>query len=219
MTEPDAPDNVSRETEDEAKENGKQVFGDGYPMAEEYASLLAGDGVVRGLIGPREVGRVWERHLLNCAVLGELVTRDADVLDIGSGAGLPGIPLAIARPDIWVTLVEPMERRVTFLNEVVETLKLPNVEVLRARADAVSPKGKADVVTSRAVAPLLKLAHWCLPLARRGGEVLAIKGASAPDEVSKYLAANRKNAAHKPRVVECGAGLLTTPTTVIRLVR
>lgn len=217
MPEQDETNDVSRETEPAAREVGKRVFGDNHPVAETYAALLADAGVVRGLIGPREVGRLWERHLLNCGVLGELVPADADVLDIGSGAGLPGIPLAIARPDLWVTLVEPMERRVAFLTEAIDALKLPNVEILRARAESVSPKGKADVVTSRALAPLQKLADWCLPLARRGGEVLAIKGASAPEEVAKYLRAHRRNRSHRPEVVECGIDLLDTPTTVIRL--
>ena len=219
MSQHDENGDVSRETEPLADAVGRRVFGDNHPIAETYAELLADDGVVRGLIGPREVGRLWERHLLNCAVISELVDRDADVLDIGSGAGLPGIPLAIARPDLWVTLVEPMERRVNFLTEAVDALRLPNVEVLRARAESVSPKGKADVVTSRAVAPLRKLADWCLPLARPGGEVLAIKGASARDEVTRYLGENRRHAQHKPEVLQCGAGMLPTPTTVIRLMR
>lgn len=210
---------VSAELPDVSRGTARQVFGEALPIAEKYAALLAGDGVVRGLIGPREVPRLWERHLLNCAVLAELVPNDADVLDIGSGAGLPGIPLAIARPDLWVTLVEPMERRTTFLEEAVEQLGLTNVEVLQARAEGVSPKGKADIVTSRAVAPLGKLANWCLPLVRRGGEMLAIKGASAPAEIEKFLAEKPSRAKNRPEVVECGRDLLETPTTVIRLVK
>ena len=207
----------SAELPDVSRETAERVFGSALPVAEHYAALLAGDGVVRGLIGPREVPRLWERHLLNCAVLAELIPDDADVLDIGSGAGLPGIPLAIVRPDVWVTLVEPMERRTTFLRETVKELGLDNVEVLQARAEGVSPKGKADVVTSRAVAPLGKLTNWCLPLVRRGGEMLAIKGASAPAEIEKFLAEKPGRAKLRPEVVECGAGLLETPTTVIRL--
>ncbi|GAA4913374.1 16S rRNA m(7)G-527 methyltransferase [Stackebrandtia albiflava] len=196
-----------------------ELFGARLDTAVAYAGLLATDGVVRGLIGPREVPRLWERHLLNCAALTELVPADSDVLDIGSGAGLPGIPLAVARPDLWVTLVEPMERRTAFLTETVERLGLDNVEVLRSRAESVSPKGKADVVTSRAVAALPKLAGWCLPLARRGGLVLAIKGSSAPQEVEDYVAQRRSRRAEQPAVVRCGEKLLDVPTTVIRLRR
>ncbi|MGH8794124.1 MAG: 16S rRNA (guanine(527)-N(7))-methyltransferase RsmG [Stackebrandtia sp.] len=195
------------------------VFGDRLEAAEQYAELLAGEAVLRGLIGPREAERLWDRHLLNCAVLGELIDSDADVLDVGSGAGLPGIPLAIARPDLWVTLVEPMERRSGFLDEVVALLGLPNVEVVRARAEQVTPRGKADAVTSRAVAPLGKLVGWCLPLARPGGEMLAIKGASAADEASAHADEVSRARGTRPEVTTCGDGLLETPTTVIRVRR
>lgn len=208
---------VSRETA--AAEQATAVFSTRMPLAEEYARLLASDGVTRGLIGPREVPRLWERHLLNCAVLSELIEQEADVLDVGSGAGLPGLVLAIARPDIFVTLVEPMARRTDFLTEAIAALELDNVEVLRARAEEVKPRGKADVVTSRAVAPLGKLSHWCMPLARPGGDVLAIKGASAADELTKYAKELCKRGAVDPEVIQCGTELLDTPTTVIRMVR
>ena len=147
--------------------------------------LLATDGVVRGLIGPREVPRLWERHLVNCALLGLGVPRGVTVADVGSGAGLPGLVLAIGRPDLRVTLVEPLLRRTTFLTEAVEHLALANVEVVRDRAEALHGQRSFDVVTSRAVAPLDRLARWCLPLVVPGGRMLAMKGSSAADEVAR----------------------------------
>ena len=158
-----------------------RVFGDRLELARRYADLLAGPGVERGLLGPREVERLWERHLLNSAAVAELIEPDAFVVDIGSGAGLPGIPVAIARPDLRVVLVEPMLRRTEFLNEAIAALGLP-VEVVRGRAEEAGVRAKlagADVVTSRAVAPLDKLARWSMPLLRIGGRMLALKG-SAP---------------------------------------
>ena len=134
-----------------------EVFGDRAALAVSYAGWLADAGVVRGLIGPREVPRLWDRHILNSAVLGDVIDEGARVVDVGSGAGLPGIPLAIARPDLTVQLVEPLLRRATFLKEVVDDLGLTNVEVYRGRAeekDIISAVGGADVVTSRAVAPV-----------------------------------------------------------------
>jgi len=219
----DAGPAVSRPTDppilDVSRETATAVFGDELDRAYTYAELLAGAGVERGLIGPREVPRLWQRHLLNCAVIAELIPRDSDVLDIGSGAGLPGLPLAIARPDIYVSLVEPMERRTTFLTEAVEALGLTNVDVVRARAEDVSPKGKADVVTSRAVAPLGRLAQWSLPLTRPGGLMLAIKGSSAADEVAATAKQLRRLRGTNPRVLRCGTDLLETPTTVIAITR
>lgn len=207
----DDRERVSRETLD-------RVFGRGLKYADEYARMLAVDGTQRGLIGPRETPRLWERHLLNCAVVAELVPDGADVLDVGSGAGLPGIPLAIARPDLLVTLVEPMERRTTFLSEVVTRLGIDNIEVLRARAEDVNPRGKADVVTCRAVAPIGKLAGWCLPLLRPGGQLLAIKGSSAEAELAKHRKAVLRQGGDRPHVLRCGE-FLDTPSTVIRVDR
>lgn len=207
----DDRERVSRETLD-------RVFGRGLKYADEYARMLAVDGTQRGLIGPRETPRLWERHLLNCAVVAELVPDGADVLDVGSGAGLPGIPLAIARPDLLVTLVEPMERRTAFLSEVVTRLGIDNIEVLRARAEDVNPRGKADVVTCRAVAPIGKLAGWCLPLLRPGGQLLAIKGSSAETELAKHRKAVLRQGGDRPHVLRCGE-FLDTPSTVIRVDR
>src|SRR5919198_6221741 len=142
----------------------REVFGDALPMAEGYATLLAGAGVERGLIGPREADRLWDRHLLNCAAVAEIIMPDAEVIDLGSGAGLPGIVLGIIRPDLSITLLEPLLRRVNFLSECVAELGLQNVTVRRARAEEVAGSLSGDVVTARAVAPLDRLLRWGLPL-------------------------------------------------------
>jgi len=163
------------------------VFGPAVDAAAEYARLLATEGTVRGLIGPREVPRLWERHLLNSAAIASLVPAGARVVDVGSGAGLPGIPLALARPDLTVTLLEPLARRVAFLTECVHRLGLERVTVVRGRAEEGPIRrqlGGADVVTARAVAPLDKLAGWCLPLLRPGGLLLAMKGSTAAAELA-----------------------------------
>ncbi|MGD9957192.1 MAG: 16S rRNA (guanine(527)-N(7))-methyltransferase RsmG [Candidatus Nanopelagicales bacterium] len=184
----------------------------------QYAELLAGDGVVRGLIGPRETGRLWSRHVANCAVLEELVQPEASVADVGSGAGLPGLPLALVRPDLAVTLVEPLLRRATFLAEAVEALGLGGrVEVLRGRAEDVTLS--VDVVTARAVAPLDRLAGWTLPHARVGGVLLALKGEGAAEEVASSLTALEKVGGGNAEVLTCGAGVVDPPTTVVRVVR
>jgi 16S rRNA (guanine527-N7)-methyltransferase len=169
------------------QETARAVFGDRYEIAERYYQSLATDGVERGLIGPREVPRLWERHLLNCAVIGELIAEGESVVDVGSGAGLPGIPLAIARPDLKVTLVEPLLRRSVYLAEFIESNGL-DVLVVRGRAEesgVVKEAGGADVVTSRAVAPLEKLARWSLPLIHEHGRMLALKGSSASEEIER----------------------------------
>jgi len=192
------------------------LFGERLPLAVRYAELLADQGVVRGLIGPRELGRLWERHLLNSAALAELIAPDSAVLDVGSGAGFPGLPLAIARPDLRVSLLEPMARRTAWLTEVVADLALP-VTVIRGRAEeptTYSHIGGADVVTARAVAPLARLAQWCLPLVRPGGQLLALKGASVGDEIARDADAVRLAGGTPPRIGLCGKGVLRTPTTV-----
>jgi 16S rRNA (guanine527-N7)-methyltransferase len=196
------------------------LFGTRLPIAEAYATLLVTDGIVRGLIGPREADRIWDRHLLNCVATAELIPPDADVIDVGSGAGLPGVVLAIARPDLKVVLVEPMARRVTFLSEVAAKLDLAGVTVVRARAeecvDVVAPAG---VVVARALAPLDRLAGWCLPLTVVGGRVLALKGASAAEEVAAHREAVRRLGGGAMTVHECGSGVLDTPTAVVEIVR
>lgn len=190
MTDEDSPaepaepgDSVPRETPP-APDSAAGVFASRLPLARTYVEVLAGAGVERGLIGPREVPRLWERHLLNCAVIEVLLPRSASVVDLGSGAGLPGLVLAIARPDLQVTLVEPMARRTQFLDEAVARLGLENVEVRRARAEELHGSLVGDVVTSRALAPLEKLLRWSAPLLTEGGTLVAIKGRSAPQEVA-----------------------------------
>ncbi len=195
-----------------------EFFGAGIDRMAAYAGLLAGDGVERGLIGPREVPRLWERHLLNCAVIAELIPVGAAVDDVGSGAGLPGIVLGLCRPDLRITLVEPLLRRSVFLDEACAELGLPDVTVVRQRAEDRKGAG-ADVVTARAVAPMDRLARWCLPVLRPGGVLLALKGASASDELVEHDVAIRRAGGRDCEVVIVGTGVVDPPTTVVRVVR
>ncbi|WP_067493874.1 16S rRNA (guanine(527)-N(7))-methyltransferase RsmG [Actinoplanes sp. TFC3] len=200
----------------------QQVFGDRLELAGRYAQLLVTDGVVRGLIGPREAPRIWERHLINCGVMSETIPYGASVIDVGSGAGLPGIVLAVARPDLRITLVEPLARRTAFLSEAVTTLDLDHaVTVVRGRAEdlAGGPPAPVDVVTARAVAPLDRLAGWCLPLAAIGGRLVALKGASAAEEVAEHREAINRLGGGDPVVRLCGAGVIDPPSTVVEIVR
>jgi 16S rRNA (guanine527-N7)-methyltransferase len=178
------------------------------PLAERYAELLATEGVLRGLIGPREAPRLWDRHLVNCALLADLIPPDASGCDIGSGAGLPGLVLAIARPDLAVTLVEPLLRRTTFLEEVVAELELARVTVVRGRADALHGERTFDVVTSRAVAPLERLLGWSMPLVSETGSLVAMKGSSVGEEIEAARAELRRWGCAEPEVVELGADLV-----------
>jgi len=161
------------------------VFGERFQLAEAYAAWLTGAGIERGLLGPREAERVWDRHILNCTALAQLLPQGARVADVGSGAGLPGIPLALARPDLVVTLIEPLLRRTTFLDEVTADLGI-SITVIRARAEDLT--GQFDAVVSRAVAPLDRLARWCAPLLSPGGLFLALKGSSATEELATLSA-------------------------------
>lgn len=198
------------------------IFGDRLPLAEAYWTSLADDATVRGLIGPREVPRLWDRHILNCAVVGELIEPDATVFDIGSGAGLPGIPLAIARPDLRITLIEPLLRRSSYLEEVIKELGLGNVTVLRGRAEEGPVRkqaGTADIVTSRAVAPLGKLSRWSLPLVKKGGAMLALKGSSAAEEIERDEAIISKIGGGKCTIEYAGGEVLDSPTLVVRCPR
>jgi len=176
---------------------------------------------VRGLIGPREAPRIWERHLLNCAAVAELIPPGAFITDVGSGAGLPGIVLSVARPDLAVILVEPLARRTAFLTEVVRALGVDaRVAVVRGRAEEMaSTLRPADIVTARAVAPLDRLARWCLPLATVGGRLLALKGASAAEEVAAHRIEVARLGGGTPIVHLCGSGILDPPTTVVEIVR
>lgn len=193
------------------------VFGNRIDMARRYAELLAGAGVERGLLGPREMGRLWDRHLLNSAAVGELLGPGERVIDIGSGAGLPGIPLAIARPDLEIVLLEPMLRRTEFLTEAVAELGLA-VEVVRGRAEDPWVRdqfGSRDAAVSRAVAALDKLAKWSMPLLRQDGRMVAIKGERAPEEVEAHRRVMGASGAVDVRVVTCGANYLCPPATVV----
>ncbi|MEV7397961.1 16S rRNA (guanine(527)-N(7))-methyltransferase RsmG [Aeromicrobium sp. NPDC092404] len=184
-------------------------------MAERYAHLLSTDGVVKGLIGPREVPRIWDRHVMNSAVVVPRVPHAATVADIGTGAGLPGLVWAIARPDLSVTLVEPLLRRTRFLEDVVGELGLDNVTVLRARAEEVHET--YDVVTARAVAPLDKLGRWCLPLVKKNGVLLALKGRTAQEEVTAATATLHRLGARTIVVATYANG--DVPTTVVEVSR
>ncbi len=171
------------------------LFGDSLPLATRFGGWLAGAGVERGLVGPHEPGRLWSRHLLNCAALAPLPPQGASVVDIGSGAGLPGIVLAILRSDLRLVLIESMQRRVTFLREVLDDLGLTAVTVVHGRAESASTAaavGRADVATARAVAPIDRLAAWAAPLLRPGGSLFALKGASAPREFAEFAVTVQK---------------------------
>ena len=191
------------------------VFGGALPAAVAYAGILATRGVDQGLLGPREVPRIWDRHLLNCAVVAELLEpRPGTLLDLGSGAGLPGLVLAMLLPGTGVTLLEPMERRCRFLGECVTELGLANVTVLRGRAEDVTIR--SDVVTARAVAPLPRLAELAAGLVRPGGMILAIKGRTAAEELKAAGPVLRRIGARDARVVRAGQGKVDPATTVVR---
>ncbi|MFI6933624.1 16S rRNA (guanine(527)-N(7))-methyltransferase RsmG [Streptomyces sp. NPDC050287] len=201
-----------------APEQAREVFGDRFEDVVRYAELLAEAGVQRGLIGPREVPRLWERHLLNCAVLSEVVPEGVTVCDVGSGAGLPGIPLALVREDLKITLLEPLLRRTTFLTEVVELLGLDHVTVVRGRAEEVMGKlTPVHVVTARAVAPLDRLAAWGIPLLRPYGEMLALKGDTAEEELKSAATALSKLGAVETSILHVGEGVVDPLSTVVRV--
>jgi 16S rRNA (guanine527-N7)-methyltransferase len=192
------------------------VFGSALGLAERYAELLAGPGVEQGLIGPRETVRLWGRHLMNCAAVAELVPHPCSVIDLGSGAGLPGIILAMLLPDSEILLLEPMARRVAFLEECVRVLGLGNAAVHRGRAEDAAGELVADVVTARAVAPLERLAGLALGVVRPGGLVLAMKGAGGAQEAERARPVLRRLGARDVAVVHAGSGRVSPPATVVR---
>jgi len=196
----------------------REVFGGAAGQAERYAGLLAGVGVERGVIGPNEVARIWERHLLNSAVVAELVpSRACSLVDLGSGAGLPGIVLAMLLPDSEVVLLEPMLRRATFLEECVAELGLGNARVVRARAEQMAGQLAVDVVTARAVAPLDRLAALAVGLLKPGGVLLAVKGAKASAEIRDAKAALERLGLRDAEVLVVGGGKVDPAATVVRL--
>ncbi|WP_156334580.1 16S rRNA (guanine(527)-N(7))-methyltransferase RsmG [Corynebacterium lowii] len=200
----------------------ERIFGENLDKAAAYHASLATVGSERGFIGPREVPRLWERHVLNCGVIGEAIPEGASVIDVGSGAGLPGIPLALARPDLQITLVEPLLKRSVYLGEVVEQLQLSHVRVVRGRAEEKALRaqvGRADVVTSRAVAPLGKLCTWSMPLVGKTGAMIAMKGASVREELERDAEKIRAAGGGAGEVIQVGADYLEEPSTVVRIPR
>lgn len=194
------------------------LFGSRLSLAERYVEHLSTSGIVRGLLGPREAPRLWERHVLNCAVVESLIPAGARVADVGSGAGLPGLCLALARPDLSMTLIEPLERRVTWLEEVVDDLGLENVTIVRSRSEqAQGQVGDVEFVTARAVSALMGLVDITLPLLDGQGELLALKGRSAQDEVAKAQKKLKRWKVRDTEVLSVGGEILDEPTTVVRV--
>ena len=193
------------------------LFGDRLALAEQFAAILADTGVSHGLIGPREVPILWDRHILNCAVAHEAFPPGCVVVDVGSGAGLPGLALAIVRPDLHLHLVEPMLRRTTWLSATIEELGLDNCTVHRGRAEELDGVLSTPFATARAVARIDKLARWTFPLLQDGGTLVALKGGSAAEELDAEQKALRKLGMTQARIVEYGADLLPVPTTTLQV--
>ncbi len=196
-----------------------ELLGPALPVITAYGNLLSIHGVGRGLLGPREVPRLWERHLVNTAAVVPFLPVRGDIVDLGSGAGLPGIVVAAMLPKAKVTLIEPMERRCRWLNEVIVALSLTNVTVLRGRAEEFAGSVVADAVTSRAVAALDKLAQWSFPLLRVGGELVALKGTSVTAEIPAAAETLREYGAGDPEVLSAPTVSGMEPTTVVRVRR
>ena len=190
------------------------IFGDNIERARRYFELLVRDGDLLGLLGPREMPKLWTRHILNSAVVAELVSPGVTVADVGSGAGLPGIPMALAQPQAQFTLIEPMERRSDWLKSTIAELQLENVRVLRARAEEVAEV--FDVVTARAVSALPNLLKMCIPMTKHGGEVIALKGSKAADEIADSKKLQKKLSIESFEIVRVGVDFLTDPTLVVR---
>ena len=202
-----------------ASDTVKAYLGDAYDGVARYAELLRDQGELRGLIGPREVPRIWERHILNSAAVVPYLPTSGSVADIGSGAGLPGIVIAVMRPELDVILVEPMERRTTWLTEVVAELGLTNVQVKRGRAEEYHDAFEADAVTSRAVAALSKLVRMSMPLVRVGGELVILKGRNVAQEIEPARKVLRKFAAAEPEILEGATVEGVEATTILRVRR
>ena len=193
----------------------QQVFGSRVDLARLYFNALARDSDELGLLGPREMPRLWTRHILNSAVVSELLVGGEAVADVGSGAGLPGIPLAIVRPDVNFTLIEPMERRAAWLQKIVDDLKLSNVEVIRARAEDVHGR-RFDSVTARALSAMPKLLRLTVPLTKSGGRILALKGGKAAEEIQDARPLMKKLGIASFELLTTGVTLLAEPTSVVQ---
>ena len=191
-----------------------EIFGARIEQARGYFRALVRDGDLLGLLGPREMPKLWTRHILNSAVVAELVPDGKTVADVGSGAGLPGIPMALAQPNSHFTLIEPMERRSDWLKLMVDELGLTNVTVQRARAEEVGDV--FDIVTARAVSALPKLLKMCVPLTKHGGEVVALKGSKAGEEIEESKKLQKKLGIESFEIVKVGGQFLAEPTLVVR---
>lgn len=212
-------DREATDVDVEVARRAKDFLGDGFGRVSAFAEALVAEGVLRGLIGPRELPRLWERHLLNSAALLPYLPSEGTVVDVGSGAGLPGVVIACARPDLQVILVEPMERRALWLTEVAESIGLTSVEVVQRRAEELHGRLSADVVTARAVAPMDRLMTWCFPLVRDNGSLLAMKGSRAQDEATDAAALIERLGGGAPEVLSAETIPGVAPTTVVRVVR
>lgn len=195
------------------------VFGSAWPSVQRFRRLLVDEGPVRGLIGPRETARLWERHLLNSGAVVDQLGGVATLIDLGSGAGLPGVVIAAMAPAVHVTLLEPMARRVAWLEHVVTELGLSNVEIVRGRAEEVADRLRADALTARAVAPLEKLYGWAAPLVVPGGLLLALKGSRAGDEIASARESAARFGWEDPVIVASSLLDGVEPTTIVRAVR
>ena len=191
------------------------LFAEQLPAAQRYVRHLCTTGITHGLLGPREVPRMWSRHVLNSAVLAPELPSGGTVADVGAGAGLPGLALALARPDVDFTLIEPMERRVDWLDTVIRDLDLSNVQVIRSRAEDVSDEVMADVVTARAVSALKKLIPLTAPLLAEDGHLMLLKGRSARDEINAAVKQIKRARLSEPTIRLFGEGLLDELTTVV----
>jgi 16S rRNA (guanine527-N7)-methyltransferase len=208
---------VSRETPSTPEAARRAFSSERLPLAERYVELLATAGVERGLIGPREAPKLWDRHVFNCLALTSLVAPGAAVADLGSGAGLPGLVLAIGRPDLTVTLVEPLQRRTMFLEEVIDELGLQDVRVVRGRAEDLHGRERFDVVTARALAPLGRLVGWGMPLVAADGALLAMKGSSAAEEIAAAARALRELHCSPPEILQVAGPDGSSTATVVRV--
>ncbi|WP_454042240.1 16S rRNA (guanine(527)-N(7))-methyltransferase RsmG [Cellulosimicrobium sp. Marseille-Q8652] len=194
-------------------------FGEAYPQIQAYAQRLESEGELRGLIGPREVPRIWDRHILNSAAVVPFLPVRGLIADVGSGAGLPGIVVAALRPESTVYLIEPMERRCAWLTEIARDLGLANIEVKRGRAEEFHGAFECDAVTSRAVASLDKLVRMSMPLVRPGGEMIVLKGRSVANEVDPARKVIRKFKGSEPEIIDAPTIHGVESTTVVRIVR